>query len=76
MVADPDSEDRSVDALSLKSSNVFAEAGMDNEARNEPQRVEKQPDYEAPKVEQVMGADEIAREVHYAGVEVSPGSIG
>lgn len=49
---------------------------MDNAARNEPQRIEKQPDYEAPQVEQVMGADEIAREVHYAGVDVSPGQTG
>jgi hypothetical protein len=77
MVAEPDSGGRSVDAQSRKSSfNAFAEAGMDNEARNEPQRVEKQPDYEAPQVEQVMGADEIAREVHYAGVDVSPGQTG
>ena len=49
---------------------------MDNEARNEPQRIEKQPDYEAPLVERVMGAEEIAREVHYAGVDVSNGQIG
>lgn len=76
MVADPDSGGRSVDLCPEKSSNVFAEAVMDNAARNEPQRVEKQPDYEAPQVEQVMGADEIAREVHYAGVDVSPGQTG
>jgi hypothetical protein len=31
----------------------------------------EQPAYESPQVEQVMGADEIAREVHYAG-DVGP----
>jgi hypothetical protein len=49
---------------------------MDNETRNEPQRIEKPQDYQSPQIEQVMGADEIAREVHYAGVDVSRGTVG
>jgi hypothetical protein len=33
------------------------------------------PAYEPPKVEQVIGAEELAREVHYAGVDIS-GRVG
>ena len=47
---------------------------MDNETRNQPAPAE----YEPPKVEDVISADDQAREVHYAGtVTVSdPGQIG
>jgi hypothetical protein len=37
---------------------------------NEAVRPEERPGYEAPHVERVLDADELEREVHYAGVEV------
>jgi hypothetical protein len=46
---------------------------MENVTRNEPLPALKRPEYEPPQVERVMGADEIAREVHYAGsIGISP----
>jgi hypothetical protein len=45
---------------------------MPNEIRNGPPPPER-PEYEPPQVERVMNADEIAREVHYAGsIGISP----
>jgi hypothetical protein len=41
---------------------------MENEERKEPVSPSKAPEYEAPRVERVLDADEIAREVLYAGV--------
>ena len=38
---------------------------MENEPRN--QNSSSDPEYEAPHVERVMDADELAREAHYAG---------
>ncbi|HEU4464504.1 MAG TPA: hypothetical protein VFS53_05620 [Gemmatimonadota bacterium] len=49
---------------------------MENKARPEPASCPEQPAYDPPKVEKVIGADELAREVHYAGVDVSPGRAG
>ncbi len=40
---------------------------MRKEITNEPTQDAEQPRYEAPQVERVMDADELAREVHYAG---------
>lgn len=40
---------------------------LDNEKRNEPAPAPKTPKYDPPQVEEVIGAEEIAREVHYAG---------
>lgn len=40
---------------------------MENAKRNEPAPAPKTPKYDPPQVEEVIGADEIAREVHYAG---------
>ncbi|MGH7566708.1 MAG: hypothetical protein ACREK2_07755 [Gemmatimonadota bacterium] len=47
---------------------------MESEARNEPAPDPKHPEYNPPQVERVMDADELAREVHYAGevIPVSP----
>lgn len=39
-----------------------------DETRNERTLDPKQPEYEPPQVERVMDADELAREVHYAGI--------
>jgi hypothetical protein len=41
---------------------------MENETRNDPARTPKRPEYEPPQVEEVLSADDLAREVHYAGV--------
>lgn len=49
---------------------------MENKARPEPASCPEHPTYDPPKVEKVIGADELAREVHYAGVDVSPGQVG
>jgi len=49
---------------------------MENKARPEPASSPEHPAYDPPTVEQVIGADELAREVHYAGIEVSPGGAG
>jgi hypothetical protein len=38
---------------------------------NEALRPEERPGYDPPRVERVMDADELAREVHYAGIPVS-----
>lgn len=40
---------------------------MENETRNEAPPVARRPEYDPPQVERVMDADELAREVHYAG---------
>ncbi|HJR53086.1 MAG TPA: hypothetical protein VJ982_05175 [Gemmatimonadota bacterium] len=40
---------------------------MEEEVRNTPVSDPKRSEYEAPQVERVMEADELAREVHYAG---------
>ena len=40
---------------------------MENEKRNEPAPAAESPKYDPPQVEEVIGADEIEREVHYAG---------
>jgi len=46
---------------------------MTKDSRNEPSPDPKLPEYEAPQVERVMDADELSREVHYAGgVVLSP----
>jgi hypothetical protein len=46
---------------------------MENETRNDPAPAPKRPAYDPPQVERVMNADEIAREVHYAGsIGISP----
>lgn len=49
---------------------------MERENENEALPVAKSPEYEPPQVEGVMNADDLAREVHYAGVQVSPGQVG
>ena len=49
---------------------------MENDRRNEPARDDVPAGYEPPRVEEVLSADDLAREVHYAGVQVSPGQIG
>lgn len=43
---------------------------MEGEIRNTPASDPMRSEYEAPQVERVMKADELAREVHYAGVPV------
>ena len=48
---------------------------MEDERRNESATASKRPAYMPPQVEDVLTADELAREVHYAGVQVS-GIIG
>jgi len=40
---------------------------MDGETRNTLTPDPKHPEYEPPQVERVMDAEEISREVHYAG---------
>lgn len=40
---------------------------MDGETRNAPTQDPKHPEYEPPQVERVIDAEEISREVHYAG---------
>ena len=40
---------------------------MENEKQNDPAPAPRMPKYDPPQVEEVIGADEIAREVHYAG---------
>ena len=40
---------------------------MENAKLNEPAPAPKTPKYDPPQVEEVTGAGEIAREVHYAG---------
>lgn len=40
---------------------------MRRDIGNEPTQDPRQPEYEAPQVERVIDADELAREVHYAG---------
>ena len=49
---------------------------MENEKRNEHAPVPKTPKYDPPQVEEVIGADEIAREVHYAGGVVLSEPLG
>jgi hypothetical protein len=49
---------------------------MENERWNEPARDGVPAGYEPPRVEEVLNTDDLAREVHYAGVPVSPGDIG
>jgi hypothetical protein len=45
---------------------------MENEIRNEAEpSAAKSPEYEPPRVESVMSAEDLAREVQYAGVAVS-----
>lgn len=46
------------------------------ESRKEDSPAAEQARYESPKVEQVIGADEIARQVHYAGDEIPTVSVG
>lgn len=41
---------------------------MENDTRKAPDS--KQPEYDPPRVELVMDADELVREVHYAGDQV------
>ncbi|HET6616630.1 MAG TPA: hypothetical protein VFH69_02350 [Gemmatimonadota bacterium] len=41
---------------------------MENQTRKDPAAAQEQPEYDPPKVEDVLTADELAREVHYAGV--------
>ncbi len=48
---------------------------MEKESRKELVPSPDESAYDPPKVEQVIGADELAREVHYAGVQISPGQI-
>jgi hypothetical protein len=43
---------------------------MNGEIRNTPASDANSSEYEAPQVERVMEADELAREVHYAGFQV------
>lgn len=43
---------------------------MEQQNRKDAASAPEQAQYEAPKVEQVIGADEIARQVHYAGEDV------
>jgi hypothetical protein len=40
---------------------------MPKDERKDAAADSKQPEYEPPQVESVMDADELAREVHYAG---------
>jgi len=40
---------------------------MTMDSRDVPAPDPRQPEYEPPQVERVMEADELAREVHYAG---------
>lgn len=44
---------------------------MENDSRKRAPQPEAKQDYEAPDVERVMDADELAREVHYAGERIS-----
>lgn len=41
---------------------------MESPHRNEPATDPKQSQYDPPRVEQVLSSDDLAREVHYAGV--------
>lgn len=49
---------------------------MERENENGALPVAKSPEYEPPQVEGVMNADDLAREVHYAGTQASPGAPG
>ena len=49
---------------------------MEDERRNESGEASKRPAYEPPQVEDVLTADELAREVHYAGVQTVSEPIG
>ena len=48
---------------------------MENERRNDTAPKAETHSYEPPQVEEVLSAEDLAREVHYAGVQVS-GIIG
>jgi hypothetical protein len=54
-----------------KQTNLFQEDGMEKDPRSVPH---EDADYVSPEVERVMDAEELAREVHYAG-EVIPVSL-
>ncbi len=43
---------------------------MTKDSRNDHAPEPKQPEYEPPQVDKVVDADELAREVHYAGDDV------
>lgn len=41
---------------------------MESPHRNEPVTDSKQPQYDPPRVEEVLSSDDLDREVHYAGL--------
>ena len=43
---------------------------MENDTRKDSAPDSEHPEYDPPRVEQVMDADELVREVHYAGDQV------
>lgn len=51
---------------------------MENETHSDPAPTAEDSNYEPPKVEDVMSADDLAREVHYAGTFTvsDPGQVG
>ena len=49
---------------------------MEDERRNESAPASKRPAYEPPQVEEVLTTEELAREVHYAGVSTVSEPIG
>ena len=52
----------------VKWSDPIPEEAMEDERRNESAPTSKRPAYEPPQIEHVFTPDELAREVHYAGV--------
>ena len=49
---------------------------MEDERRNESPPASKRPKYDPPQVEDVLTADELAREVHYAGFQTVSEPLG
>lgn len=49
---------------------------MEDELRDESAPAPKRPAYDPPQIEDVMTADELAREVHYAGFQTVSEPVG